>query len=274
DTVSPFYDAMIAKLIAHAPDRDAAMNVLEAAFGDIRIFGVTTNAAFLHALIANEAVRTGDIDTGFIAREIETLAPQPSAPPPSLVLAGLLRIFANETASPFPVWNASDAFQLGPPRTQTFEVLVDEHPRTIAIRWQDATVMAADVDDGGAVTGAWQSPMADAVVFSPARDVTHVWHGLRGTRIERDAKFGGADADVASDTRLVAPISGRVASVNVEEGARVAIGDIVAVVEAMKMEHVLKATVAGTLARLTVAPDAQVAKGNLLAEIEPEELSA
>ncbi|MEO0619623.1 MAG: biotin carboxylase N-terminal domain-containing protein, partial [Pseudomonadota bacterium] len=274
DHVSPYYDAMIAKLIAHAPERSNAMQVLDAACTDMRIFGVTTNAAFLQALITHEKVLAGTIDTGFIAREIETLAPVSSEPPPGVVLAGLLAMAAKETASPFPIWNTNDAFQLGPPRIQKFELLVDETARAIAIRWQGATVMAANVDDAGEIFGTWQSAGAGAATFAPARDVAFVWHQSRGIRIERNAGLGGVAAHVASDTRLVAPISGRVASISLEEGAAVAVGDVIAVVEAMKMEHVLKATVTGKLARLAVAPDAQVAKGALIAEIDPEGASA
>src|SRR5262249_18833831 len=131
--ISPFYDSMIAKLIAHGPDRAAAIARLACGLERTLVAGPKTNAAFLHALVTHSAFCRGEVRTGLLAREPSRLAPaRRDARAVSIGVARMLKGEANarRSASGLPgdvtsPWSAQDAFQLGAPRRQGRTVLVD-----------------------------------------------------------------------------------------------------------------------------------------------------
>ena len=150
--ISPYYDSMIAKLIASGPDRPTAIARLAQALEETVVAGPKTNAAFLHALLAHSAFRSGEMDTGLIGRELATLAP-PSFDAKAVGFgvmhmlwhahddAELARSVLGERYSP---WSAQDAFQLGGPRSQQLAVLADGLAMKVDVAW-DATGPAVTV---------------------------------------------------------------------------------------------------------------------------------
>jgi len=266
-TISPYYDSLIAKLIAAGRDRATACDRLTEALEEAAVAGPKTNAAFLHGLLTHPAFREGRMDTGLIGRELDRLAPKGvDARAVSFGVAHMLWHAQDETelsrttfASP---WSLPDAFQLGGQRRQRLTVLVDGAPTKVEVRWST---------DGPAVSlpGAiekvpWERRRISVVGES---NPLYVLHDMRQTELRWPTFEVGAIEDAGDGASIRAPIIGRVAKVFVKAGDAVAKGDRIAVVEAMKMEHVLHATRDGVVQTVAVQEGWQVAQGALIAAL-------
>ncbi len=266
--ISPFYDSMIAKLIAHAPDRAGAIARLAAALDATVVAGPRTNNAFLYALIAHPAFQRAEMDTGLIGRELESLAP--AGFDARAVAAGVVRLLlggakqgAGEARSP---WNAQDAFQLGPPRVEQRTVLVDGAPVKVEVRWARNGPVAT-------LLGEHPPPPAAAprsLHLVGEGNPVYVLCDGRQTELRWPTYDASGAADESDGSSVRAPIIGRVAKVFVSQGDTVAKGDRIAVVEAMKMEHVLHAARAGRVEKLSVKEGQQVGEGALIATLAEE----
>ncbi len=262
--ISEHYDSLIFKAIAHATARDAALDRLHAWLAETVVLGVRTNMALLAALLDEDAVRAGEMDTSLAERiagsSLTVEGDQNAAMARGIALlleAGSAR--APAAGSP---WDAVDAFELGGERTLPRKVLVDNAPRDVVLTWRggDLLIRIPGVD-GAAIPVARELPavydprVARALVLDRLRQVEVAW-----PRPVTDSGRGQAAG-------AVAPISGRVARIDVAAGDSIKAGDVVAVVEAMKMEHVIVAAYAGRVARVLVEAGAQVANGTPLADI-------
>ncbi len=267
--VTPFYDAMIAKLIAHAPSREAALERLACALDRTLIAGVRSNVAFLAALCRTDEFRRGHVDTGFIDRNLAALGAvrhQRDAAAAALGVAHLLACAAAtqplpdqgdpESNSP---WAARDGFQLGGVRMVAIPIIVDGENT-------DATVSYGIDGTHVAVDGA--APARDGRVFA-ADDEAFVLRQGRQTRA-RIRDFAAASAAAgAGDGTIKAPMHGKVLELLVAAGDRVAHGQRLAIIEAMKMEHTLRAPFTGTVATISVSAGVQVVEGAQIMLIEP-----
>jgi 3-methylcrotonyl-CoA carboxylase alpha subunit len=270
--VTPFYDAMIAKLVAHAATREGALDRLAAALDRTLIAGPRTNVAFLGALCRSGELRRGTVDTGFIDRNLATLGAVPREPDHAAAALGVERLLNGAThAAPDPLdeprlgadspWAAVDGFQLGGVRTLSLPVEIDG-------RDVEATVTYAK--DGARVAIGGARPETEATVFVADRDA-YVLRAGRQTRV-RIRDFSAASADASSaDGTIRAPMHGRVLQLFAGAGERVTRGQPLALIEAMKMEHTLHAPFAGVVRQVAVAPGAQVVEGGEIMVIEPAE---
>ncbi|MGE0700619.1 MAG: biotin carboxylase N-terminal domain-containing protein [Hyphomicrobiaceae bacterium] len=260
--VSPFYDSMVAKIIEAQPTRDEAIDALRTALQGGLLCGLQTNAAFLDALLAHPAVRDGGMDTGLIARDIDRLTQV--EPADEAIAAGAFAWLDCEAPAEEPPeatntpWAARDGFQLGASRKQTIKLAVDGETRSFEAEWRDGQLSVAL---GSAKAEAWPD------LYHPAGFVHHALREYRITRPTYDAD--ALDAGHAGD-QVRAPINGKVARIFVVEGQAVAKGDRIAVVEAMKMEHVLHAARDGTVGKVAAAEGAQVNQGALIASLAEE----
>jgi len=269
--ISPFYDSMVAKLIAHGPDRGAAISRLTQALEATIVAGPRTNAAFLHALVTHPAFQRGEMDTGLTARELASLAPD--AIDAKAIGFGVMHMLwhahddvelrrrdsAREAYSP---WSAQDAFQLGGARRQQVTVLANGVPTKVEVLWGAAGPSAAVIGDHPAPP--WERRTIRVVGEG---NPLYVLHDMRQTELgwpTFEADAGGEEGDGSS---IRAPIIGRIAKVFVKPGDTVAKGDRIAVVEAMKMEHVLHAARAGRIAKVAVTEGQQVTQGALIAAL-------
>jgi 3-methylcrotonyl-CoA carboxylase alpha subunit len=256
--ISPFYDSMIGKLIAHGADRPQAIARLSQGLEGTVVAGPRTSAAFLHALLAQPAFVRGEMDTGLIGRDLAALAP--ARFDARAVSAGVARMLIGGTAnSP---WSAQDAFQLGGPRRQRRTVLVDGVSTQVEVEWTPDGPNIAVLGKPPAPAGA---PRALHVV-GEGRPV-YVICDMRQTMLDWPTFDVGAGDDAGDGSAVRAPIIGRVAKVFVTPGDTVAKGDRIAVVEAMKMEHVLHAPRAGRIDKLAVREGDQVTLGALIATL-------
>jgi 3-methylcrotonyl-CoA carboxylase alpha subunit len=240
--VSPHYDPMIAKLIAHGPTRDAAAAALAEACEDVQVWPVKTNAAFLTRALKHPLFLAGDIDTHFIERHRENLVL--AATPSEGVLEAAAKAMLSEKADN--PWCALTGFRMaGLPERR---VRVEVAGRTHVVELTQAASKAVIADVEGAkvlfIAGeAWQ------------------FGSERADSAQRASAGNGA---------IVSPMPGVVSAINVAQGDTVASGQRLLVVEAMKMEHALLAPFAGTVAALNAEVGQHVAEGALVARVAPK----
>ena len=268
--VTPFYDAMIAKLIAHAPTREAALDRLAAALDRTLLPAFAAMSPSCRILCSAEAFRRGRVDTGFIDRSLDALGAVPQPRDFAAAALGLVHLLAahaaaavgdddnSEVASP---WAARDCFQLGGIRSVTLPILVDGSV--------DATVSHGR--NGVQVSVGEASPAGDGDVFDGGGDAQEVYvlrHG-RQTRVRVKDFSTPAAAAGGGDGVVKAPMHGRVLEVLAAVGEPVTHGQRLAVIEAMKMEHTLRAPFAGIVTQVPVGSGAQVVEGAPIMVIEP-----
>lgn len=262
--VTPFYDAMVAKLVACEPTRQAAIERMAAALDQTLIAGVHSNVAFLAALCRASAFRDGKVDTGYIDRNLAALGAEPQPVDYGAAAVGVARLVetreaddedSTEEASP---WNARDGFQLGGRRSLTVPVDVEGKAADALVTYGSA---GASVSLDGA------GPAADATSFNGNGEVFVLRRG-RQTRVKlRDASVSAAEGG-GGNGAITAPMHGKVLELFVSKGAPVTAGQRLAVIEAMKMEHTLRAPFAGSVAEIAVAPGEQVVEGRQIMMIE------
>jgi 3-methylcrotonyl-CoA carboxylase alpha subunit len=272
-TITPFYDPMIAKLIAHAPTREVALDRLKDALEHTVIAGPRTNLSFLTALCRAPAFRSGRVDTGFIDRNLAALGATPREPDYAAAALGAARLLAQsfggstdqaglsgESIDADSPWAAHDGFQLGSTRRLTVPIVVDGDGLETTVSYGP---------DGVRVTVNGAAPAQDAQTFATGEDVYVLRHG-RQTRVLL-ADFAASAAAEAGAGAIKAPMHGRLLEIFVQLGDRVAAGQRLAIIEAMKMEHTLSAPFAGTVRAIAAAPGAQLVEGGEIMLIEPDE---
>ena len=231
--ISPFYDPMIAKVIAHGPTRDAARSALTQALDESAVWPLKTNAGFLVKALEHPDFIAARLDTGLIGREGEAL--MPPARPSDDALA--------DAAASLTRGGGLAGFRLNAPVRSEGTFLLDG----------EAVTISYDPRQGG--------EGADDVLVAQGGQVWCLtpW---------RAAGAAGADA---SDGAILSPMPGRVIAVAVAAGEAVTKGQKLLTLEAMKMEHSLTAPFDGTVAQLNAREGGQVSEGTLLVKIEKGE---
>tara|TARA_R110002049_G_scaffold23545_2_gene83264 strand:+ start:79342 stop:81288 length:1947 start_codon:yes stop_codon:yes gene_type:complete len=266
DTISPFYDPMIAKVIVHGPTRDVALSRLRAALAGCQVGGTVTNLAFLGALAGHRGFAAGDVDTGLIARDIDALTAQPEVPARHVALAGMaaLDLLAPEGEAGFSLWR--------PLRRQVMLGWGEDEQllkvRVLSADSQLWTVAGTEVR-AERIGGRWQLDGHVAPVVARAGDVVTVFdaYGLVFDVVDPLARAAGAHGD---GNIIEAPMPGLLRAVDAKVGQKVAKGDRLAVLEAMKMEHALLAARDGVVAEVLAAAGDQVEAGAALVRLEAE----
>lgn len=279
------YDPMLSKVIAHGGDRAEALAKLDRALSRTAILGVVTNIEFLRFLLADERVQAGDLDTALLDERLADYAPLP-APDDVLAAAGLYRqsalaLRARRFAGN--AWAAPTGWRVGgspaPVRTDMRTPLRSE---TVSVRGlpEAATVQVGEGETLSAaaqVEAARMSVTLDGVRrdYRWAEADRHLWIAdERGTWHLREAEENKIHrAAGAQRAEIVSPMPGSVIAVQASSGTDVSEGDVVVVVEAMKMEHSLAAPVSGQVEVLVSVGD-QVTVDQVLARLVPEESSA
>ncbi len=264
--ITPFYDPMIAKMIAHAPSREAALERLAAALAETVAAGPYTNLALLAGLCRSAEFRAGRFDTGFIERHLGALGGGPDHAAAAFGAARLLarehdrirRHLDREPDAPASPWDAADGFQLTGIRAHPLPIMVDGEPIDAEVTYGQAAPVVT-VDGVAAALDARAIEAADAVYV--------LRHGRQ--TVVRHASAGAAGLDATDGGGPVrAPMHGKVLVLLVAEGDKVEKGQRLAIIEAMKMEHTLTAPRAGRVGALAVAAGGQVAEGAALMTIE------
>jgi 3-methylcrotonyl-CoA carboxylase alpha subunit len=267
DTISPFYDPMIAKVIVHGPTRDVALARLRQALARCEVAGTVTNLAFLGALAAHEGFRRGDVDTGLIARDIDALTAVPVVEPRHVALAGMAAMGLQQTGG-------LAGFTLWAPMVQqvTLEHGGAEHLVKVEVHGPDRQGWHIGEQTVEAVRhgGRWQIDGLPAAPVAVDGDTVTVFdgYGLAFRRIDPLDRAAGAQGD---GNLIEAPMPGLVREVFAKAGQRVTKGDRLAILEAMKMEHSLLALRDGVVAEVLALAGDQVEAGAALVRLEAEE---
>jgi acetyl-CoA/propionyl-CoA carboxylase, biotin carboxylase, biotin carboxyl carrier protein len=250
--VSTAYDPLLAKVIAHGPTREIALQRLDRALATFDLVGMSTNAAFTRELLAREDVRSGDLDTGLLERVLDELS---TDPPADLVPAAM--VAAAGTADPEGPWRRALTGH-GDARIAGGLVTIGEDAWQAAIRG-DLGALRISLDG---IERRYVAAVADQSVWI-ARDGHHL--EVRTAPVARadQAALGGS---------LEAPMPGTVLLVSVANGDNVEEGDVLVVLESMKMELSIAAPRTGVIAGLEVRPGDRVALGQpLVAVVDPDE---
>jgi 3-methylcrotonyl-CoA carboxylase alpha subunit len=240
DAVSPFYDPMIAKLIACGNTRDEATGELAAILDGAEVWPVRTNAAFLFNAVTRPEFLDAKIDTAFIERHLDALVPDAVPDESVRRAAAAVAILAAEEEAPLP----------------GLAGLRLNAPLRLAVTLGDWTVELGEEEDIAEVSGFVDDERVvvfqegQAFAFDLSSRGTGTTHGLHDGEIE-------------------APMPGRVTAIEVSDGEKVAKGQRLLILEAMKMEHALTAPFDGTIAKMSAAMGAQVKEGQLLLKVEP-----
>ena len=264
--VTRHYDPMIAKIIASGADRDAALDALARALEATTILGVRTNLRLLRALVRHPEVRAGRVDTGLIDRELASLTDARVDTPPQALALAAAAVLAERSAQADPLdpWAALGGWRAGG-RTTAVVTLGDGAVRAEGSGPYEIGGHAIARADG---PGAW---LVDGMPATAARDGRVMWVALEGRAHEVALDPPERGIDALASAEVLAPMPGVVLSVAAREGQRVTRGDLVAVVEAMKMEMRVEAPSAGTVTAVLCSPGQQVERGQRLAEFTPDQ---
>ena len=278
-TVGSDYDPMLAKVIAHGPDRATALRILDRALGETAVLGVGTNIDFLRFVLADDDVAAGRLDTGLL----EGLRYEPSdAGDETLVAAAAYRWLRRWPTGAADSWDVPSGWRVGAPAPTTIRLRCEsrtEHvhitgtPRQAQARIEDGesrTLVAHLEGDTLVVTldGIRREYLvagADGQVWLAGGGATVLVEEVREAPVRADDAHSG-------DAELTSPMPGSVVAVGVDDGESVSAGTVVVAVEAMKMEHSLRSPVDGTV-ELLVAVGDQVTRGQVLARISHTERS-
>ncbi|HEX3536471.1 MAG TPA: acetyl-CoA carboxylase biotin carboxylase subunit [Stellaceae bacterium] len=289
DTVTPFYDPMIAKIIAWGEDRAAAVDRLRRALAATAVLGIGTNLEFLARVAGHPEFASGAVDTGFIERHRTALLP-PRRPAADTVLAAaaLSRLLAREDATraagsrsgdPFSPWARVDGWRLSGRSHQELIFRDGAEERLVCATHQAGSWLLQFDDRAILGQGERRADAALSIVLDGVRkQITVLGHGAetavflegenwRLTEIDPLAARAGEDPTAG---RLTAPMPGRVTQLMVEPGTNVRRGQPLIVIEAMKMEHTVTAPADGVVDAVRFAPGDLVEEGAELIALAPE----
>ncbi|TMF53692.1 MAG: ATP-grasp domain-containing protein [Chloroflexi bacterium] len=232
-TVTRHYDPLIAKLIAHGPHRKLALAKLCEALAQMEVLGVRTNLRFLRALTAHDGIQKGKSDTEFVKRSFEELVPErPAAPDEAYVLAAATVIAG--ARDPRDPWTSLGPWRLG-----------EGYASTVTLREGDAERMVR-------LTGRGPYELNGHVAVRSQAE-PHEWN-----------------VELTIGSEVAAPMPGVVIALQTKPDQKVRRGDLLFVVEAMKMELRVEAPADGVVRKVLASVGQQVERGQRLAEFEPQ----
>jgi 3-methylcrotonyl-CoA carboxylase alpha subunit len=274
DTISPFYDSMVAKLIVHGDTREQALARLDTALAQTHIVGLNTNVQFLRYVVRSDAFATAKLDTALIQREAAVLFKQDKVGLPAAVAAVVAHSLQADKAlqgqDPF---SRRDGWQSHGVAQRRFEFVWQDQPRSARLSYLHDGALILSLEGEEPVSGTLNFAPEGAglwVQWGAARcfsqidwqgETAHIFTPQGSTRITVLDPLAHAGEAAQEGGRLTAPMPGKVVSFAVKAGDKVKAGQALAVMEAMKMEHTISAPKDGTVAELLYAPGDQVADG-------------
>ncbi len=288
DTVTIFYDPMIAKLIVWDEDRPRALARLREALADCEIDGPKSNIGFLERLVRHPAVTGGSIDTGYLDRHLDEFLAPAQAQASLLLAAATVALLATEADArerargsddPTSPWASADGWRLGHAGARRL-AFAHAGRRIELVAHGHGGDYRLDLDDAShAIAGArWRDGVLSARIDGAMQrfaarvdgDTVLVHDGNARLRLASEPVYRRGDAESgAAEHRLRAPMPGRVVLVQAAAGDAVQGGDVVLVIEAMKMELALKAPRDGVVAEVRVSVGEFVEADAILAALEP-----
>ncbi len=278
DEITPHYDPMIGKLIAHGQDRDEARSCLVNGMDHLCLAPITTNIGFLRDLVTHTDFATGNVDTGLIEREYDTLIHDATPDPVTLAVAAIMALgFAKPTDDPF--WQGLRNWRAYGMAQSYVDLITDDGEHSVSVA-SDGDTHLATVDgaalpvrliqhEGTCLTFEIEGRRSSVQTVKLGQTV-HIWQNSRHDRVNiRD--HGSVEEGHSNSDHILAPMPGLLAKLYVAEGAEITKGQPVAMLEAMKMEHVLTAPRDGVIGKVNVQEGAQISDGMVLVALEPQD---
>lgn len=251
DEVSIFYDPMISKVICHAEDRNKALDGLSAALRRYRVAGVPTNIEFLQKAVEHPGFRAGMVDTGFIAKHEAELLPVADTPSPRVQAVAVLALLAEELETGPSPWAQTSNFRMNVPSTRCIDLGGD---MKVTVEY---TADGGYLIDGLRVSGEFledgmlrvnvAGELSSYAVHCGTDTVTVFDAGRAHIFTPPAVGAAWADAEPVSLGEALSPMPGKVIKVLVQPGDTVEKGAALVIMEAMKMEHVIRARAAGVV---------------------------
>ncbi|MFD2248687.1 3-methylcrotonyl-CoA carboxylase alpha subunit [Pseudochelatococcus lubricantis] len=277
--ISPFYDPMIAKLIVHGATREEALARLDAALAQTHIVGVANNVAFLRRTAACRSFAQADLDTALIRREHDALfgSERPFGLPFAVTAGAIVAhiVQAERALANADPWSHRDGWRIGGPVTRRLLIEHGETADTAAFTPLDRDSIRLGIGDA---THLLTLNGADDIALDgrPLHVATYrtgelfsVFAGSGSAAVRLADPLAHAGEAETEAGRLTAPMPGKVVAFLVEAGETVAKGQPLAVMEAMKMEHTIKAPIDGTVSELLYGIGDQLSEGAELLRLEP-----
>nr|WP_305837507.1 acetyl/propionyl/methylcrotonyl-CoA carboxylase subunit alpha [Pseudomonas sp. A29(2023)] len=269
DDVSPFYDPMLAKLIAWGENREEARQRLLAMLEDTAVGGFRTNLAFLRRVLGHPAFAAAELDTGFIERHQGQLLPAPAALPEQVWQLAAEAFRQGDAArirqdDPHSPWSGNSGWRAGLPSETDLHLACGEERQVVHLRGRvDSPIRL----EGERLTLELDGVRRTLLAIRRGETLYLEWNGTLHT-ITRVDPIAEAEASHTHQGGLTAPMNGSIVRVLVEAGQAVEAGTALVVLEAMKMEHSIRAPHAGTVKALYCSEGELVAEGTALVELE------
>ena len=280
DRITPFYDPMIAKVVTHGATRAEALGKLVAALECTEVAGTVTNVAFLAALARHEGFAKGDVDTGLIDRDLAALTVKPEVPPLAVALAAVEALGLMAPPAAADPWASLTGWRIwGTPRQAVrldagegvTEAVVETHgPGRFTVHVGGAALTLGLRAMGTALEVEHEGRRSRVRLVAHGGRVTVFLGGVAHVIDIPDPLAVAAEAGAGGD-RVTAPMTGVLKSVAAAPGQAVAAGEVLVIMEAMKMEHSLRAPRSGVIAEVSAAQGDQVEEGAVLVTLEAED---
>ncbi|WP_425518145.1 acetyl/propionyl/methylcrotonyl-CoA carboxylase subunit alpha [Stenotrophomonas geniculata] len=282
DSITPYYDPMIAKLIVWDVDRDAALRRMSQALADCQVVGVTTNAGFLRRLVNTDSFAHAKLDTALIEREQAALSAAGDTDDALWQLAAVAAVAStagagSDARDPHSPWQAQDGWRLGASAPRVLPLQQGERRHTLKV-WAQADGWRVQCDDAAPVQVIGTASMQGLTVQLGERrwslqllrdgDQLYLFGADGQHRFTLHDPVGESDHAVADGGSLLAPMPGKIVATLVAAGTEVQRGTPLVVLEAMKMEHTLQAPADGTVKGYRAKAGDQVGDGAVLVDFE------
>jgi acetyl-CoA/propionyl-CoA carboxylase biotin carboxyl carrier protein len=274
------YDSLVAKVIAHGPDRTTALDRLATALRRFSLLGVMTNTGFLASLVDAEPVRGGDLDTGLIERVGAAFEPAPSAMRAAASVVSVVKALriAGAATSGDP-WDTLVGWRLEGPAPIVLRLIPAgaKEPLSVAVTLIGADAVRVRLGDVETQMNARRLGLGRvAIELDGRRSVwRHAAHGDRHWVSAGAQSFAFTllqpaieGSDAAAEGALEAPMPGLVRAVRAQEGAAVAEGEVLVVIESMKMELSVTAPSAATVSAIHVSEGQSVRQGQTVVDLD------
>jgi len=278
DTISPYYDPMIAKLIVWGKDRDEALARMAQALAQYQLVGLSSNIAFLQRLIQSKAFAHADLDTGLIERNQAELFPVPAKISLSILALAVIRLVISERHSnENDPWDTSRGWRMNSSLLRTFSFEHEGEPCEVGLRYltngwiisaagEQQQVQLHQVDDDALTLQVGTQSVSGTVVRHG--ESFHVFNLGQHIELSYADPLLHAGESEAEAGRLTAPMPGKIVALLVTTGQSVKKGEPLLIMEAMKMEHTIAAPKDGVVKELMYVIGDQVADGAQLLTFE------
>lgn len=266
DAVTRHYDPLLAKVIARGDDRGAALERLAKALAEAEVLGVRTNLGFLRVLVARLNEKDVRIDTELVERELPSLVPESGAAPDEAYAVAAAAVATNARRPQDP-WTATGAWRIGEGSATTIALREGAHERAVRLAGNGPYTFGRHQVASGDEVHRWS---IDGVPAAAATSDGAVWSSVRGDVWQLETTPREREIEQTAGGEVTAPMPGLVIGAPAVADRHVRRGDLLFMVEAMKMELRVEAPTDGKVTRVLASVGQQVERGQRLAEFEAD----